>query len=109
MGTNNSNRSFGDSLASSHREVLGPGGVDPGVEHLGDVRVVHERERLPLLFEPGQGARGLHAGLDDLHGHAPRHRFRLVGDEDGTHAAFAEFLAQLVTPGEDFPRLGGRG
>ena len=37
-----------------------------GVEHLGDVRMVHHRQRLPLGLEAGDDLPRVHARLDDL-------------------------------------------
>ena len=58
-----------DAADQLHDEV-GParlGGA--GVEHPGDVRVVHQRQGLPLGLEPGDHLPGVHARLDDLQGH----------------------------------------
>src|SRR5215471_16776664 len=40
-----------------------------GVEHPGDVRVVHHCQRLPLGLEPGDDLLRIHPGLDQLDGH----------------------------------------
>ena len=65
-GTNSSSRSRGvsrcvvavlgdrDALDQLHDEVRPAVGGRPGVEHLGDVRVVHQGQGLPLGLEPGQ-------------------------------------------------------
>jgi hypothetical protein len=42
--------------------------VQPAVEHLGDVGVVHQGQRLPLGLEAVQHLPGIHAGLDELDG-----------------------------------------
>ena len=68
----------------------------PGVEHLGDVGVVHHRQGLPLGLEPGDDLLGVHARLDDLQRHPAADRVRLLGHEDDAHAAFADLLQQLV-------------
>ena len=67
-----------------------------GVEHLGDVRMVHQRQRLPLGLEAGDDLLGVHAQLDDLERHAAAHRLLLLGHVDHAAAAFADFLQQLV-------------
>ena len=55
-----------------HHEV-GPAGVGrAGIENLGDVRMVHQRQRLPLGLEPGDHLLGVHAELDDLERDAAR-------------------------------------
>ena len=77
-GTNSSSRSRGVSRCSSQYSVIGtpltssmtkygrPASVVPGVEHLGDVRVVHQGQRLPLGLEAGDHLPRVHARLDDL-------------------------------------------
>ena len=67
------------------------------VENFGDVRMIHQRQRLPLGFEPGDDLLGVHAQLDDLQRHPPPHRFLLLGHIDDAAAAFADLLEQLVT------------
>ncbi len=67
-----------------------------GVEHLGDVGMVHHGQSLPLGLEARDHRLGVHAQLDDLQRHAPAHRFGLLGDIDDAATAFADFLQQLV-------------
>ena len=67
-----------------------------GVEHLGDVRMVHQRQGLPLGLEAGDHLPGVHARLDDLQRHLAADRLLLLGHEDDAHAAFADLLQQLV-------------
>ena len=66
------------------------------IEHLGDVRMVHQRQRLPLGFEAGDDLPGVHAQLDDLERDAAPHRLLLLGHVDHAAAAFADLLQQLV-------------
>ncbi len=68
------------------------------IEHLGDVRMIHHRQRLPLGLEPGDDLLGVHAQLDDLERHAAAHRFGLLGHIDHAAAAFAHALQQFVAP-----------
>ena len=49
-----------------HHEVRATLRRRPGVEHLGDRRVVHQGQRLALGLETRHDLRGVHAGLDDL-------------------------------------------
>ncbi len=70
----------------------------PGVEDLGDVRVIHHRQRLPLLLEAGDDLLRVHAHLEDFQGHAPPHRLLLLGHPDRAKAALADLLEQLVRP-----------
>ena len=69
-----------------------------GVEDLGDVRVLHHRERLPLLLEAGDDFLRVHAELDDLQRHAPPHRLLLLGHPHDAEAALADLLEELVRP-----------
>ena len=92
-GMNSSSRSRGVRRFSSQYSVIGHA-LDqlhdevgaallgrPGVEHLGDVGVVHQGQGLALGLEPGEHLAGVHAGLDDLQRHDPLHRLRLLGHE----------------------------
>ncbi len=77
-GTNSSSRSRGAELVlvavvgdrhaldQLHDEVGPAGRRRAGVEHLGDVRVVHQRQGLPLGLEAGDDLARVHARLDDL-------------------------------------------
>ena len=53
-GARRSNSVIGTPLTSSMTKYGRPSGGRPGVEHLGDVRVVHQGQGLPLGLEPGQ-------------------------------------------------------
>ena len=55
-----------DAADQFHHEVGAARVGRPGIEHAGDVRVVHQRQGLPLGFEPGDDLPGIHARLDDL-------------------------------------------
>ncbi len=89
-----------DALDKLHREKRLPGLGNPGVQHLGDVGVVHHSERLPFLVETGKQARGIQAKADYFEGDAALHVLDLIGDPDLSHAAFAQLLAQFETAGE---------
>ena len=67
------------------------------IEHLGDVGMVHQRQRLTLGLEPGDDRLGVHAQLDDFERHAAAHRLGLLGHIDHPAAAFADFLQHFVT------------
>ncbi len=69
-----------------------------GVEHPGDIGVVHHRERLPLRLKPGDHLLGVHAQLDDLERHAPAHGYCLLGHINHATSPFAHTFQQLVTP-----------
>ncbi len=81
--------------------------VQTTVEHLGNVRVIHQRERLPFGIEARQHGFRVHAGLDELHRHKSLHGFRLLRPPDGTHAALADGLHERVLAGDH--RAGERG
>ena len=75
-----------------------PLSVLAGVEDLGDIGVIHHRQRLPLGLEPGDDLGGIHARLDDLERDLAADRLFLLGHVDDTHAPFADLLEQLVGP-----------
>jgi hypothetical protein len=66
------------------------------IEHLGDVRMVHHRQRLPLRLEARNNLLGVHAQLDDFQRHAPAHGFGLLRDINHAASAFADPLQQFV-------------
>jgi hypothetical protein len=67
-----------------------------GIKHFGDVRVIHERERLPLGFETCHELPRVHARLNDLQGNLAPDGFLLFSHEDDAEATFADLLDQLV-------------
>ena len=81
----------GDELHGQERPA-GRGAA--GVEHLGDGRVVHQGQGLPLGLEPGGGGGRLGARPDHLDGHQPGHRVGLVGRPHGAHAALPDHRPQ---------------
>ena len=76
-----------DQLHDEER-LAGRGGA--AVVDAGDVRVVHQRQRLPLGVEPGQDGPRVHADLDQLQRHLPLDRLGLLGPVDGAHPSLAE-------------------
>ena len=62
---------FGDGQAMNqlHHEVRSARLGRPGVEHLGNVRVIQQGQRLPLSLEAGDHCLGVHPQLNDLQGH----------------------------------------
>src|SRR5262245_3461472 len=87
-------------LDQLHDEVRLSGFADAGVENLGDVWMIHERQSLALLLEAGEHSSRIGAGANHLERHAALHRFSLVSDKDNAHSAFAQLLAKLKPPGE---------
>ena len=66
------------------------------IEHLGDVRMIHHGQCLPLGLEPRDDLLGVHAQLDHLEGHFAADRLFLFGDIDHAAAALPDLLQQLV-------------
>ena len=93
----------GDALDQFHDEERVPTLGRPGVEHMGDMRVIHDRQGLPLGVEPGQDRPGVHPRLDQLQRHHPLDRLELLGQIHQTHAAFADLLADLVAARDGGP------
>ena len=58
--------------------------------------MVHQRQRLPLGFEPRDDLLGVHTRLDHLESDFAPDRFNLLGDIDDAHATFAKLLHQSV-------------
>ena len=97
-----------DAADQLHDEVRAARVGRPGIKHPGDVRVVHQRQRLPLGLEPGNHLPRIHARLDDLERDAAADRRLLVGHVDDAHAPFADLLQQLVRTDERAGALGQR-
>ena len=74
-----------------------------GVEDLGDIRMVHQRQGLAFRLEPGQDGPRVHPRLDQLERHHPLDRPGLLGEVDAAHPAFADLLADLVPPATMVP------
>jgi hypothetical protein len=79
-----------------HHEIGPPVLCRAGVENFRDVRVIHHRERLPLLLEARDHFLRIHSHLDDLERYASAHRVFLVGHPHHPEAAFTDLLAQFV-------------
>ena len=83
-----------------HHEVRPARFRRAGVQHLGDVRMVHQRQRLPLGLETGDDLPRVHARLDHLQRDLAADRVLLLGHVDDAEAALADPLQQLV-PADD--------
>ena len=68
---------------------------DPAVEHLRDVRVIHEGQRLTLGLEPGDDLPGVHPRLDELEGDPSPHGVGLLGQVDNAEATLPDLLEEL--------------
>jgi len=88
----------GDRLALDdfHHEVRTPGVGRTRIEHLGDVRVVHHRQSLPLSLEAGDNLLRVHPRLDDLQGHTASHRAFLFRQVDNAEPSFAKSAQELI-------------
>ena len=85
-----------DALDQLHHEVGASLLGGAGVEHLGDVGVVHQGQRLAFRTEAGQDLAAVHAGLDELQRHRAPHRLGLLGHVDRAHPTLADRLEELV-------------
>ena len=85
-------RGDGHAADQLHDEVRPSRGGRTAVEDAGDVRVVHERQRLPLRLEAGHHLARVHARLEDFQGHLAANRLLLFGHEDDAKAALADLL-----------------
>ncbi len=66
------------------------------IQHLGDIRMVHQGQRLPLGLEASDDLSRIHPQLDDLEGDAAFDRFALLGHIHHAKAAFTDLFQQLV-------------
>jgi hypothetical protein len=73
-----------------------------GIEHLGDVRVIHHRQCLALRFKACDHRFGVHAQLDNLQGDFAPDWLFLLGQPNCSEPAFAQVLKQLVAA-KDLP------
>jgi hypothetical protein len=72
-----------------------PVSVAPASKNLGDVGMIHHRQRLPLGFEAGHDRSRVHPQLDDLQRHPPaRREFSARRHTTTAESALADFLQQ---------------
>ena len=90
----------GDALDVLHDEERPAALGRAAVEHLGDVRVVHQGQGLPLRLEPRQDGPRVHPRLDELQRHDSPNRLRLLGLPDRAHPPCANLLEQPVAAGD---------
>ncbi len=87
----------GNAAHQFHHEI-GPARVRrPRIENLGDVGMIHHRQRLPLGLEAGHDRSRVHPQLDDLQRHAPAHGSLLLGDINDAEPSLADFLQQTIS------------
>ncbi len=85
-----------DAADQFHHEERPAGVGGAAVEHLGDVRMVHDGQRLPLRLEARDHLLGVHAELDDLERDLAADRLGLLGHVNHAAAAFADLLEEFV-------------
>jgi len=68
------------------------------IVHAGDMRMLHQRQRLLLGLEAGQYLLGVHARLGDLQCDAPFNRAPLLGQVDCPVSAFTQKTDEPVGP-----------
>ncbi len=80
----------------------------PGIEHAGDVGMIHHRQRLPFRFEARDHLRAIHPRLDNFECDAPADGLLLLGHVDYAHSPFTDLLEELVTADERAGPFGNR-
>gem|GEM_PF-1911699 len=93
----------GDAPHQFHHEVGSAQFGGTGIQHPGDVGMVHHRQRLTFRFEARDDGLGVHAQLDDLERDPAPHGFCLFGDIHHAATAFSDALQQLV-PSQEVTR-----
>ena len=79
-----------------HDEVRPAAFSRAGVEHPGDTRMVHHRQRLPLGLEPGDELAGVHPELEHFQRNAAGDGRGLLCGVNRAHPALAEDLQDVV-------------
>ena len=79
-----------------HHEVGSAAVRRAGVNHLGDVGMIHHCQGLPFGLKPRHHRPSVHAQLDDLQRHPPPDRLLLFGDIHHATSAFTDLLAKFV-------------
>ena len=69
----------------------------PGIEHLGDIGVIHHGQRLALRLEARDDLLCIHTQLDDLDCHSAIERLNLLGHPYSAKSALPDLLKQPVT------------
>ena len=89
---------LGDRQATDqlHHEIGPARGGASRVEDPGDVGMVHHRQGLTFVLEPGDDLARIHPRPDDLEGDLAADRAGLLGPVDDAHPASADHLADRV-------------
>ena len=90
----------GDGLAFDvlHHEVGTAVAGHARIEDLGDVGMIHHRQRLTLLLEACEDGTGVHARLENLDRDALHHRLAALGEPDDAEPALSQRLQQAIGP-----------
>ena len=91
-----------------HHEERPSGFGCPGLQHLGNVGVIHQGQRLTLGFKAGNDVLGVHPQLDDLEGDLAADGFLLLGHVNHAATAFTDLLEQFVAANALSNLLDGR-
>jgi hypothetical protein len=91
-----------------HDEERPAGGGRAGVQHAGDIGVVHKGQGLPLGLEPRDYLGRVHPRLDQFDRDQPLDRLLLLGHPHRAHPALANRFEQLVATGDQCPNRLGR-
>ena len=80
---------FGDRIAfhELHHEIGSPRIGRTGIQHPGDVGVIHQGQRLSFGLKSRDNLLSIHARLDDFQSHHTTHGNLLLGSIDDTHAS----------------------
>src|SRR5262245_59794897 len=86
----------GNTTYQLHDEIRSARACRSGVKHLGDIRMIHQRQCLTFGFEAGDHVASVHAWPNHLQSHLALHRLVLLGDKHETEASLANLLHELV-------------
>ena len=98
----------GNAAHPFHHEVRPAGLRRTGIEHAGDIRVIHHGQGLALGLEAGDDGLCIHAQLDDLERDLALDRRRLLGQIHRSESAFADHLQQPIRADLAAGAFGGR-
>src|SRR5689334_23380037 len=85
-----------DAANQFHYEVRAARFSRSGIKYFGDIRMIHQGERLSFSFKPGNDAFGAHARFDDFQSDSPSHWPLLLSHENDATTSFSDLLQQLV-------------
>src|SRR5262245_5589867 len=88
--------SDGHAFDKLHDEIRSARWSRAAVEYLGNVRMIHNRQCLPLGLEARHNLSSIHAGLENLERHFAPHWFCLFRKVDNTEPALTNLFQKLV-------------